>query len=213
MGLGDRSSFKLSTKGAKPILNKITIVSGISLILFSLIFVNPQINQAFADLGETTTINGGATFTTSTSVTVTITCPPVFILVATCDVELSNTGAFTGTYILGVATGSSLAHTLTAGDGLKTVTVRYRDIISPTGISPHDDSDTITLDGTPPSMVASLEAGANGLGWHNTATAGADVDVNYVCSDPGGSGPDGTSFTTPEVQAADYHTRSASCRY
>ncbi|MDP2736151.1 MAG: hypothetical protein Q8P12_08215, partial [bacterium] len=90
-------------------------------------------------------INGGAPYTTSTSVILSLTCNDDGVACDASDtMNISGDCTFSGAY------SSSLGCTLTSGDGLKTVSVRYTD---GAGNQSSMYSDTITLDTTPPNTT------------------------------------------------------------
>src|SRR5262249_24998161 len=88
-------------------------------------------------------INGGATVTNNTNVTLTLTGN---------DASLPLQMAFSvnaGSYSVDEAFATTKAFTLPAGDGLKTVTLRLKDAAGNTSL----DASNITLDATPPTTT------------------------------------------------------------
>jgi len=125
-------------------------------------------------------INGGAATTTSTSVTIAVTPAAddvtrvAFVNTATaptCSAVAS--GAF-------VDIQPTLAHTLTAGDGAKTVFACFRDVAGNSSTLPV--SATITLDATAPSLAFSL-IGNSGATAGQTNTRTITVQVTSLSSD------------------------------
>jgi hypothetical protein len=96
--------------------------------------------------GGSFTINGWASATNSTSVTLNITCP-TDSGVSGIQMAFGNTANPSSNRQACV---SSTGHTMTAGDGTKTVYMRFRDALGNTQAS--DTTDTITLDQTPPTQ-------------------------------------------------------------
>ena len=119
------------------------------------------------------TINGGAAYTNTTSVTLTLSASDATSGVA--QMCLSNTGTCTSweTYA------TSKAWTLTSGDGTKTVYVWYKDGAGNANTSAY--SDTIILDMTAPPVPSGLTA---------TAVSSSQINLSWsaVVDTTGGSG-------------------------
>ena len=115
-------------------------------------------------------INTGATYTTTTSVNLTnILCP------AGSDIAWGNTADPTNW----ATCSASKAHTLTAGDGTKTVYVRWR---SAGGTITNNLTKTIILDTSAPTGGSfTINAGA-------THTSGTAVTLNTTCATDAGVG-------------------------
>jgi hypothetical protein len=100
----------------------------------------------------TISVNSGATYTTSTSVTLTLSATD-----ATSGIYQMNFSNDNATWSGWEAYGASKAWTLTAGDSAKTVYVQYKDNAGNISVS---YSDGITLDATPPSGTIAINGGA-----------------------------------------------------
>jgi hypothetical protein len=129
----------------------------------------------------TVSINSGATYTNTTAVSLRLQATDAVGVTGyrfANGSDCSGAGAFTA-----VASTTSLdvsvAHSLTAGDGTKTVCAQFTDAA---GNISGNANDTIILDATNPVITGSASPAPNGNGWNNT-----DVTVTFTCSD--GSGP------------------------
>ena len=125
----------------------------------------------------TVEINSGATYATSTAVTLTLSATDGSGS-GVAQMQFSNDGSSWSGWETYEATRS---WPLTSGDGLKTVYVQFKDAAG--NISTATISDQITLDSTLPSCSATHDPAANQAGWNN-----ADVTVTLSASDSGGSG-------------------------
>jgi hypothetical protein len=114
-------------------------------------------------------INAGASYTTSTAVTLTLSATDANSM----TMCISNTTSCTSreTYT------TSKSRTLTAGDGTKTVYVRFQDIA---GNVSSQYSDTIILDTTAPTIST--------VGKSTTAPTNGSVIVTVTATDNGGAG-------------------------
>jgi len=125
----------------------------------------------------TITINGGAASTNSTSVTLTLSCSDAYgcsqMQFSNDDVTYSTPGAYAATK----------AWTLTSGDGIRTVYVKFKDTA---GNCSAAFSDTILLDTSAPTTTASPAGGT-----YSTAQS-----VSLTCNDGSGSGCDKIYYTT-----------------
>jgi YD repeat-containing protein len=142
----------------------------------------------------TATINGGTTYTNSTSVTLNLTCNDAN---GCSQMQFSNNNV---TYSTPEAYTTTKAWTLTSGDGNKTVYAKFKD--NPGNWSvPY--SDAIVLDTTPPSGTVTLNGGA-------TYTNSTSVTLTLSCSDANGCSQmqfsnDNVTYSTPEA----YNTTKA----
>lgn len=130
-------------------------------------------------------INAGATYTTSTSVTLTLSASDTTSGVA--KMCFSNDGTY---YTPWEAYATSKAWSLTAGDGTKTVYVKYKDNA---GLVSSAYSDTIILDTTAPSIIATTPSNnAVGISLTQNIVVQFSEEINtgsvsYTCSpNPGG---------------------------
>ena len=128
------------------------------------------------------TINGGATTTTSTTVSVSINATDAGSAVA--GYQVSEDPAFTGmtTWQPWTSTPQTASFVLSGGDGLKTVYVRVRDASSHINGATTDDRNTITLDAAGPtfSSKVTINGGA-------TTTTSTTVSVSINATDAGSS--------------------------
>jgi uncharacterized repeat protein (TIGR02543 family) len=137
----------------------------------------------------TVSINSGATYTNSTSVTLTLSCTDS---ASGCSqMQFSNDNV---TYSTPETYTTSKAWTLTSGDGTKTVYAKFKDTI---GNWSSAYSDTIVLDASPPTGTISINSGA-------TYTTSTSVTLSLTCSDASGCSEmqfsnDGSSYSTPEA--------------
>ncbi len=118
----------------------------------------------------TVTINGGAAYTTSASVTLTLSATDDSGTVS--QMQCSNDNV---TYSAAEAYAISKTWTLTAGDGAKTVYAKFKDAA---GNWSAPASDAITLDTVPPSAVTVTDDGATTASTtqlHATWTASSDA--------------------------------------
>ncbi len=124
--------------------------------------------------GGAVSIEGGATYATSTSVTLTLDAPA-----DTAQMAIANGGVpdcATATY---VSYTSSYLWTLNGGDGTKTVGVCFRDAAGNTATA----TDTILLDATAPSGTVAIENGAAYTASTSVVlsiTADADVEAMAI---------------------------------
>ncbi|MBI5233073.1 MAG: hypothetical protein HY880_01825, partial [Deltaproteobacteria bacterium] len=116
-----------------------------------------------------TTINGGATYTTSTSVGLTLTCADA--LSGCNEMRFSNDGAVWSSW---QAYGTSKTWALTSGDGAKTVYTQFKDTAG--NASELFYSDDITLDSTAPTGSTLINSGA-------TYTTSTSVGLTLTCAD------------------------------
>ena len=128
------------------------------------------------------TINGGATTTTSTTVSVSINATDAGSSVA--GYQVSEDPAFTGmtTWQPWTSTPQTASFVLSGGDGLKTVYVRVRDASNHINGATTDDRNTITLDAAGPtfSSKVTINGGA-------TTTTSTTVSVSINATDAGSS--------------------------
>lgn len=128
------STYYLSVKAKDNVGNSGSYVSSTGVVVDT---TNPS--------GGSVNINAGASYTTSTSVTLTIVIPE-----GATEMDLSNNGT---TWDGWEAAVTSKAKTLSAGEGLKTVYIKFRN----EALNESDTyTDTITYDATPVS-ISSLE--------------------------------------------------------
>jgi hypothetical protein len=118
----------------------------------------------------TVSVAGGDTWTTSTSVTLTLLATDAGTGVA--DMRFSNDGSSWSTW---ETYGTSKSWTLASGDGTKTVYAEYRDVA---GNVSSTASDGIGLDGTAPAASLSIASGAT---WTTTQS----VSLGVTSSDAG----------------------------
>jgi len=123
------------------------------------------------------TINSGATFTNSTSVTLTLSCTDS----QSCTQMRFSNEDFVESAPEAYAT--TKAWTLTAGEGIKTVYVKFKDMA---GNWSTRYSDMIFFEMTPPTTTASPPGGVYGT----------PQTVTLTCSDGSGSGCDKIYYTT-----------------
>jgi hypothetical protein len=125
----------------------------------------------------TITIDSGATYTSSTSVTLDLTCDDG--TGSGCDqMRISNDGTFDSEPWEAFA--ASKPWTITAGDALKTVYIKFRDVA---GNESGAFTDTITLETVLPTGTVTIDAGA-------TYTTSTSVTLDLTCDDGVGSGCD-----------------------
>jgi hypothetical protein len=124
-------------------------------------------------------INGAAAYTTSASVTLTLSCGE-FSSSGCSQMQFSNDVI---TWSSPEAYNTSKAWTLTSGDGLKTVYVKFQDLL---GNWSDPYSDSIILDTTSPSTNASPGGGM----YYSTQS------VTLTCSDGSGAGCQRIYYTT-----------------
>jgi len=132
-------------------------------------------SDGVAPSGGAVSINAGTSYTNSTAVTLTITVPGT-----STEMQVSSSSAFTGATWEPAA--ASKSFTLAAGDGLKTVYVRFRDADQDVGTAV---SDTITLDTAAPA-AGTVKINAGAASTNNTAvtltitipTGGAEMQVS-----------------------------------
>jgi hypothetical protein len=127
-----------------------------------------------APTGGSFTINNNATHTSGTAVTLTTTCA-TDAGVGGVEVAYGNTSNPTNWTVCSV----SIAHTMTAGDGTKTVYMRWRDSLGNTSA---DTTDTIVLDQTAPTVPSMVAEPAFTQGTSNTvaSTTATDAGVGGV---------------------------------
>ncbi|MBL8916027.1 MAG: hypothetical protein JNM17_35335, partial [Archangium sp.] len=107
-------------------------------------------------------VNGGAAWTNSINVSVSSTASDA---IGVAQLQLSNTGP--GGYATAITYVTPTPHTLSTGDGMKTVTMR---VLDSAGNPSTDVQDSIGLDTTPPTATISINTGAS-----YTATASVSV--------------------------------------
>jgi hypothetical protein len=123
----------------------------------------------------TITINSGASYCSSTSVTLTLSASDGGGS-GVADMQFSNNGSSWSGW---EAYSTSKSWTLTSGDGGKTVYVQYRDALG--NVSTGTISDGITLDQTGPTGTVNVNSGA-------AYCASTSVTLTLSASDGGGSG-------------------------
>jgi YD repeat-containing protein len=143
---------------------------------WSVVYYDTIILDTTAPTG-TVTINSGATYTSTRSITLTLTCSDTN---GCSQMQFSNDNV---TYSTPEVYATSKAWTLTSGDGAKTVYVKFKDR---PGIWSSAYNDTIFLDTTYPTTAASPAGGI-----YSTAQS-----VTLSCSDSTGSGCDKVYYTT-----------------
>jgi YD repeat-containing protein len=129
----------------------------------------------------TVTINGGAAFTNTTGVTLTLTCSDAEW--GCVKMQFSSGGSYSPEEWYA----TSKSWTLTSGDGPKTVWARFRDGAGNWSSDP-PPSDSIQLDTIAPVTSPSPPGGT----WNYSTT----VYVTLGCSDTGGSGCEKICYTT-----------------
>lgn len=139
----------------------------------------------------TVLINGGATATDVTSVTLTLSCNDASGCV---EMQFSNDNV---NWSAAEAYATIKAWALTPGDGLKTVNARFRDTAG--NWSATDVYDIILYDTTPPTGTVTINGGA-------AATDSASVTLTLSCSDANGCGRmqfsnDNVTWSTAEAYA------------
>jgi hypothetical protein len=143
---------------------------------WSVVYYDTIILDTTAPTG-TITINSGASYTSTRSVALALTCSDTN---GCSQMQFSNDNV---TYSTPEVYATSKAWTLTSGDGAKTIYVKFKDR---PGIWSSAYSDTILLDTTSPTTTAS-PAGR---------TYSAAQSVTLSCSDGTGSGCDKVYYTT-----------------
>src|SRR3972149_7046251 len=143
----------------------------------------------------TISINSGAAYTTSTSVTLTLSCSDAGS--GCSQMRLSNNGT---TWNAWENNASSKTWTLASGDGVKTVYVQYRDADNNTSQS---YTDTITLDTTAPviSGIGTSNLTSSGVIISWTTGEGANTQLDYGTTTSYGSSStlDATMTTSHSV--------------
>jgi hypothetical protein len=138
-------------------------------------------------------INSGATYTSSTSVTLALTCSDGTSLCA--QMAFSDDGTTFGAY---AAFAASTPYTLPSGDGPKTVYVKFKDNA---GNESGNFSHGITLDTAAPTGTISINSG-------DAATNSTSVTLTLTCNDTGSGcdlmqfSNDGSSYSVLEAYAA-----------
>ena len=152
-----------------------------------------------APTGGSFVINNGDTYTDSTSVTLNITCPTD----SWTPVEMAYGNSMAPTNWTTCT--SSTGHTLTAGDGMKTVYMRFRD--GGGNISSPDETDAIILDESTPDIEA-VDAGSGTSEDRTSWTSG----TWYKFSDTGNDNQISFSWTDPDSASGDtfYYELSSS---
>jgi hypothetical protein len=137
------------------------------------------------DPNGTISINGGATCTNSTSVTLSLTWDDGLHGCGVVQMRFSNDNTnWTGWE----AVAATKAWTLTAGTGVKTVYVEFLDGANNNSNSEYTISDTITLDQTDPSGTININGGA-------TCTNSTSVTLSLTWDDGAGCGVDEMRFS------------------
>jgi len=140
------------------------------------------------------TINWGAQYTTSTTVTLSITCPPSWDQVAFGNTDNPSSWE---------TCTSSKTHTLTSGDGLKRVYMRWRD--SGTMVMSSVISQDITLDTTAPVTTDNANNTWRNTDFTVTLTPNEAWTTTY-CVDTAWSCTPSTAWTTVNVTCAAWTT-------
>jgi len=125
--------------------------------------------DAAAPAGGSFTINNNATHTSGTAVTLTTTCA-TDAGVGGVEVAYGNTSNPTNR----TSCSASMAHTLTAGDGTKTVYMRFRDSLGNTSTQ---TTDTIILDTAAPTVPTMVVEPAYTVGTTNTVASSVATDA------------------------------------
>ena len=143
----------------------------------------------------TISINSGAAYTTSTSVTLTLSCSDAGS--GCSQMRLSNNGT---TWNAWENNASSKTWTLASGDGVKTVYVQYRDADNNTSQS---YTDTITLDTTAPVIsgigTSNLTSSGVTISWTTGEAANTQLDYGTTTSYGSSSTLDATMTTSHSV--------------
>jgi hypothetical protein len=186
-----RSATETASDDPSTMKQNVTAASGI-VVLANNIFTSSPPNSKFYMHNEmsiaavdstppagTAVIDAGATFAGTTAVSVSV--PATDAGSGVSLVRVSNAATVSGGVL---TTGTSFSYTspvpwtMTAGDGIKTVYVQWRDAA---GNWSAVTSDTITLDTTAPTGTVSINGGA-------AATNSVDVTLSLTASDGTGSG-------------------------
>ncbi|MBE3039483.1 MAG: hypothetical protein IMZ62_11810, partial [Chloroflexi bacterium] len=141
-------------------------------------------------------INGGASWTKVTNVTLTCTYSDGSGSGVT-QMRFSNNGTAWGDWITAAA---SATWTLAAGDGTKTVYAQYKDAA---GNESQSASDTIMLDATPPSGTVTINGGA-------AFTNSLNVSLALTYGDGTGSGVTQMRFSNDGAAWSNWETAGAS---
>jgi len=151
------------------------------------ISVGSQENESTAPTGSVS-INSGNDYTTSTSVTLTISATDNFDPASSLQMQISNISDFSGASWESYTT--SKFWTVTSGDGIKTVYIRFKDADGNTSTY----SDSITYDITSPSSTNfNSDSPADSsytnntkptFRWHKTTDATAGLSKYQVIVDP-----------------------------
>jgi Purple acid Phosphatase, N-terminal domain len=144
----------------------------------------------------TVTINAGATYTNFTTVTLTLSCSDTGTGCAQMQIAVDGT-ADTEAF---VASATSATATLPAGDGTKTVAVKFKD---GAGNVSAQVTDTIVLDTTPPTITgvsaSAITATGATITWTTSEPADSQVDYGTTTSYGSSSALNTSLATSPSV--------------
>jgi hypothetical protein len=152
-------------------------------------------------------VNGGAAATSSTSVTLDLNATDGVGVTAYRVANGPSCSA--ATYVSVTPTTSfsaSIPHTLTVGDGTKTVCAQYRDAA---GNESETYTDTIVLDTVKPTLTASATSPPGGAAYTAGTWTRFDVEVAFACTDAlSGVATDSVPDETVSTEGADQSVTS-----